>query len=128
MRARKYINRVKVYQGTATPDGYGGNTSVMALAGESWCNVKTLSAQRVTDLGLNENTLVIEVNLRDRTDLDYSIVGTKLKYRDMFYNILRITPINLQEKEINIVASNSIGEATATPTEGFPLTLPITLE
>jgi len=128
MRARKYINRVKVYQGTATADGFGGNTSTMALVGESWCNVKTLSVQRVTDLGLNENTLVIEVNLRDRTDLDYSIVGTQLKYKDMFYNILRITPINLEEKEINIVAANSIGQAAVTPIDGFPLTFPIILE
>lgn len=107
MRARKYINRVKVYQGTVTPDGFGGNTSVMSLAGESWCNVKTLSAQRVTDLGLNENTLVIEANLRDRTDLDYSITGTQLKYKDVFYNILRTEPINLEEKEIKIVAATN---------------------
>lgn len=128
MRARKYINRVQVYQGTETPDGFGGNKSVMSLAGESWCNIKTLSAQRVIDLGLNENTLVIDVNLRDRTDLKYSILGTKLKYKDVFYNILRITHINLEDKEINIVAVNSVVGSTVIPPYGFTFTLPLILE
>jgi len=107
MMARKYINRVKVYQSVAVSDTYGGSTTSISLVGESWCNVKTLSAQRVTDLGLNENTLVIEVNLRDRTDLDYSITDTQLKYKDVLYNVLRIEPINLEEKELKIIAATN---------------------
>tara|TARA_R110000782_G_C14807087_1_gene412396 strand:+ start:2593 stop:2922 length:330 start_codon:yes stop_codon:yes gene_type:complete len=107
MRPRKYINRVSVYQGVATADGVGGSTSVMSLLGDSWCNVKTLSVQRVTDLGLNENSLLIEVNLRDRSDIDYSITNTQLKYQNLFYNIIRVEPINLDGKEIKITAASN---------------------
>lgn len=107
MRARKYINRIQVYQQTPVPDGFGGSTTSSVLVGESWCNVKTLSVQRVTDLGLNENSLVIEVNLRERSDLDYTISGTQLQYRAVIYNILRIEPVDLQEKEIKIVAATN---------------------
>lgn len=108
MRGRKYINRIDVYQVSAVSDGFGGNIlSEPVLIGSSWCNIKTLRAERVTDLGLSENDLIIEVNLRYRDDLNYTTKNMFFRYRGVDYNLLRIEHINLDRLELKILAASN---------------------
>lgn len=105
MKGRRYINRVEVLRVSNVPDSFGGNTVQNQSLGFSWCNIKTVSVDRVSNLGLNENNLVIEVNLRERDDITYSIKDTIFRYKSIDYNLLRIEPVNLDDREIKIICS-----------------------
>lgn len=107
MRARKYTDRIEVHKSTTVPDGFGGSTVTFEKEYDSWCNVKTLNIQRVTDLGLNENNTVIEVNLRYRDDVNYDIKTTKLIYRGIDFNILRVEKVNIENIEVKITAATN---------------------
>lgn len=111
MRARKYINRIDVYRATYVSDGYGGQTlGEPTLLGKSWCNVKTLRAERATELGLTDNNTVIEISLRKRNDLEYSTNDMYFTYKGIDFNPLRIEHIDLEGYELKIIAaSNSNG-------------------
>lgn len=128
MRSRKYINRVEVYENTYTDDGYGGQVlDTPNLLGSSWCNVKTLRAERVADLGLSENNVVIELNLRYRDDLEYNTRNMFFRYKGLDFNALRIEPIDIENYEIKIIAVSN-GEKQATQNnQGFTYVFPITL-
>lgn len=106
-RARRFNKRIEILQSSSVPDGFGGNVVTLAKVGTSWCNIKTLSIQRVTDLGLNDNNTVIEVNLRYRDDLDYNVKDTALRYKGVDYNILRVDPVDLEGVNIKITAATN---------------------
>ena len=104
MRARKLNRRVEIYQITSVPDGHGGNLVSTELLSKSWCRVRTLSVDRVINLGLNENRTVIEVKLRNRNKVNYSIKNHSLRYRGSDFNIIRIDPVNFENVEVVITA------------------------
>ena len=103
MKARKYIDRIEVLRAANTPDGHGGNTSTYTSIGFSFANIKTVRVDRLASLGLNDNKLVIEVNLRERDDLNYNVADTLFRYKGIVYTILRIEPVDLNEREIKIL-------------------------
>lgn len=107
MRARKYTDRVEIQKATVLQDGHGGSTTTFEKVNESWCKVKTLNIQRVTDLGLNDNNTVIEVNLRYRDDVKYSVKDTRLVYRDVIFNVLRVEQKDIENVEIKITAASN---------------------
>lgn len=105
MKPRKYINKIEVYTTSYIDDGYGGQIlDTPTLIGSSWCNVKTLRSERVTELGLSENNVVIELNLRYRNDLEYSTRNMFFRYKGLDFNPLRIEPVDINKYELRIIA------------------------
>ena len=128
MRSRKYVHRIDICQNTYISDGYGGKKLGDATQiGSSWCNVKTLRAERITNLGLADNDVVIEVNLRYRDDINYNNRDIYFRYKGIDFNILRIEPINIEKYEIKITAASNTVKTTIQPVGGFPYNFPITL-
>lgn len=111
MKPRKYIDRIEIYETTYVSDGFGGQVlGDPVLLGSSWCYVKTLRAERATDLGLVDNNLVIEIDLRYRRDLEYRTKDMYFVYKGIQFNPIRIEHIDLQGFELKIIAvSNSNG-------------------
>ncbi len=128
MRSRKYINRVDVYKNTYSDDGYGGQVlGTPVLLGSSWCNVKTLRAERVTDLGLTENNVVIQLNLRYRDDLEYNTRNMFFRYKGLDFNAVRIEPVDIENYEIKIIAVSNGEKQETQNNQGFTYVFPITL-
>lgn len=130
MRPRKYINRIEIYENTYVDDGYGGQIlGEPNLLGKSWCNVKTLRAERITELGLSDNRVVIELNLRYRNDIEYRTRNMCFRYKGIDFNPVRIESVNIENYEIKILAaSNGERQIVEPPVQGgFPYTFPLTL-
>lgn len=106
MRARKLNRRIEIYSVTSVPDGYGGNVITEQLVTKSWCSAKNVSVDRVVALGLNESRNVIEVRLRNRDNINYSVKNHFLRYRGSDFNILRIDPVNFENVEVIITAAS----------------------
>ena len=88
MRARKFRKRIEIYQLTNVPDGFGGNTISESLLGESWCDITTVSGVDVTEFGINNTQLVVEITTRKRSDLNYNTINQLIKYKGENYTII----------------------------------------
>ncbi|AGO48422.1 phage head-tail joining protein [Cellulophaga phage phi10:1] len=107
MKARKYLNKIGVYVRTEKEDGFGGSIHTEpVLIGSSWCNITTLSPQKIVDLGLSDFRNAIQINLRKRNDLDYYQDDLYFKYNEIDYMIQSILEVNLNGYEIQIVATS----------------------
>ena len=73
MRARKYINRVEVWQNTATADNYGGNTVTPTQLGSSWANVTTIAIDKMLNYGLD--TAKQAITNKDFIDEEITIIA-----------------------------------------------------
>ena len=113
MKARKYINRIEVWGIPEVLDGFGGDTYGEPIKiTESWCNIKTLSKERLTaslerstDLGLLDFKYAIQINLRKRNDLNYFQPDIYFVYQDVKYMIQSIVEVDLKGFEIQIIAT-----------------------
>ena len=107
MKARKYINRISVWGVPEVTDGFGGDTygEPIQLA-QSWCNIRTLTPERLTDLGLMNFKYGVEINLRKRNDLNYYDPDIYFIYNDVNYMIQSIVKIDLKGYEIKIIATS----------------------
>lgn len=106
MKARKYINRLEVWQRTAINDSYGGNTQGETKLGDSWANITSLSIKNLTDYGLDIDKKAITIKLRYRTDIDYTATSIFFKYKGIEWIPETITDTNLEGVEITILAYN----------------------
>ena len=118
MKARKYINRLEVWQRTAINDGYGGNTQGETKLGDSWANITSLSIKNLTDYGLDIDKKAITIKLRYRTDIDYTATSIFFKYKGIEWIPETITDTNLEGVEITILA---YGYGAAVVSEPEPL-------
>ena len=110
MRARKYTKVVEIWQTNEVADGYGGYTINETQVANSWANVVTIGnnkgvSSQLSELGITEGINSIIVNFRKRNDINYSEVNKFLKYRGEKYIIKAVTEINLEQTEIQIVAT-----------------------
>lgn len=107
MKSRKYINRIDVYKKTEVADGFGGDVyGDPELIASSWCRIKTLSPERLTDLGLQDFKYGISIDLRYRTDLDYNQKDIYFSYKSRDYIIQSVIDKDLEGKEIKIIATS----------------------
>lgn len=113
--ARKYDKRIELFQAQHVPNGFGGNTVTFESVGFSFCNITTLNAQRATDLGLTENNLSIQIELRLRNDVDYSNKNQYFKYKGNDYNIISIEPLDLDGIYAKIIAATNGQPKTFNP-------------
>lgn len=107
MKARKYTNRIEIWKRPETDDSFGGSVydTPSEKLGESWCNIKTLSQQRIIDLGLLDFKHSIQINLRKRNDLDYTQNDIYFVYKGKEYIKQSLIEVNLDGYEIQITAS-----------------------
>ena len=106
MKARKYINRIEVWGIPEVLDGFGGDTYGEPIKiTESWCNIKTLSTERLSDLGLLDFKYGIVINLRKRSDLNYYQPDIYFVYQGVDYMTQSIVEVDLKGFEIQIIAT-----------------------
>jgi len=102
---RKYLNRIEVWLKAAVDDGVGGNTSQDTFIDSSWSNITTLSRKNQTDFGMDIATQGIRIKLRHRNDLDYYQEGLFFKYKGKEWFPTSIHQIDMQEIELDILAT-----------------------
>ena len=101
---RKYIHRIQVWVSDPTDDGFGGSTITPAQLGSSWCNIKTLTSEKLIAYGLDITKQAITIKTRWRSDLDYFRDGLYFKYKNADYMPTSITEKDLESEEITIIA------------------------
>ena len=106
MRSRRFRKRIEIYETTAVSDGVGGNTVTSALLGTSWADLR--SVNKKTDLsqfGINNTQLAIEVTVRKRNDLAYNSINQFIVYGGENYNIVSFpTNTNFDNSLITFIA------------------------
>ena len=102
---RKYLNKVEVWLNSALDDTVGGNLVDPSQLGSSWCNVSTLSTDKLTTYGLDIAQQAITIKTRYRSDLDYFQEGLFFKYKGLDWMPTSISNKNLINEEIVIVAT-----------------------
>lgn len=102
---RKYLDRIEIWQYGATADGYGGNLVSDAQLGSSWAKVKTIPANKLTDLGLDLTQTTIKVNLRYRADIDFGLSNLFIKYKSREFTVQSVTEVDLNGREFEIIAA-----------------------
>lgn len=122
-QSRKYKDVVELWETVPTPDGYGGNTVADTKISDCFANVKTLSANQITDLGLRDNAMTVEIYLRLRSDVTYSSSNTFFKIKGVNFTINSIENMDIDGIYAKIIASTSDGELQAyNPVDTFDLT------
>tara|TARA_R110002167_G_scaffold284737_2_gene489911 strand:+ start:31841 stop:32164 length:324 start_codon:yes stop_codon:yes gene_type:complete len=104
LRARKYINRVEVWQNTATADNYGGNTVTPTQLGSSWANVTTIAIDKMLNYGLDTAKQAITIKTRSRSDINYFAEGIFFKYKGIEWYPTNISNKDFIDEEITIIA------------------------
>jgi len=88
--ARQYKYPVDVYEYIAQPDGYGGNISTQStLLGTVWADTEVLSAENLTDAGLDQYRDAVRFNLR-AGKFDYRRNDLVFSYRGLFYKAFNV--------------------------------------
>lgn len=105
MRPRKYKYRIAVWRYLKEGDNFGGNEVSEEKVSDSWCNIRSLPTNKLTEYGLDENEKAIVVTLRHRNDLDYNESNLFFIYKEVRYAINQVTETNLEGYEFKIIAS-----------------------
>ena len=128
MRARKYNNRIQVWQTAPIKNEWGGDTVSETLLTTTWCMIKTPDkAYRSTDFGITDTTDTIVLRLRKRNDLTYNSQNQFFKFKGKRY-IIETEPIDIgfEDREIKITLKREmIKEINEVPPIGgqvFPYT------
>jgi head-tail adaptor len=89
LRSRRFKKRIEIFELTDVSDGFGGNTVSEAKIGESWANIRTLGNRTdLTDFGINNTDLAVEIETRKRSDLTYNSINQLIKYKGDTYSIV----------------------------------------
>lgn len=102
---RKYLDRVEVWRRDQDADDFGGFLITPTKLGDSWCNITTVSRDKMVAYGLEIPQQAIRIKTRTRSDLDYFVQGVFIKYKSKDWYINSITEINLDGEELDIIAT-----------------------
>lgn len=105
MIARKYTKQVQIWKTTKVSDGYGGNTVTEEVDFTVWANVTAKRAFRLNEEGQNDNNVQTIFTIRNRATLDISIKDNFIKYNGLIYNIDSILNKDLDNIDIELVAT-----------------------
>jgi SPP1 family predicted phage head-tail adaptor len=105
MLARKYTKQIEVWVTTNVNDGFGGKTVTTALAFTMWAHVETKRATRTNENGQNDNFMQTVFTVRNRYDLGLSIKDNFIKYNGLIYNIETLLNVDLDNIDLQIVAT-----------------------
>ena len=87
MRSRALNKKIEVWQTRNVADGYGGNTQTDNLIDYTWASVKTITTNKISELGLDYTKEVLQITVRKREDFNYNSKTIYIKYRDNNYTI-----------------------------------------
>jgi len=105
MISRKYTKHIEIWKTTTVADGYGGSTVTEDLDFSMWANVSTKKANRLNENGQNDNFVQTTFTVRNRVNLELSIKDNFIKYNGLIYNIDTILNIDLNNIDIEILAT-----------------------
>ena len=103
---KKYLDRIEVWLRGTVDDGAGGFDLDDTKLSDSWCNITTVRRDKLIDYGLDVSNQAIEIRLRYRDDLDYFQESVFFKYKGKDWIINAIDEINLDGRELSILASS----------------------
>lgn len=105
MISRKYTKAISIWQSTEQSDGFGGYTVTDELVYSVWANVETKRASIVNEVGQRDNIVQTVFTIRNRYDINFSVKDNFIKYNGLTYNIDSILNLDLNNIDIQIVAS-----------------------
>ena len=105
MIARKYTKAISIWQSVEVSDGYGGSTVEDSLVYSVWANVTTKRATLQNENGQNDNIVQTTFTIRNRYDIQFSVKDNFIKYAGLTYNIDYILNLDLNNIDIQILAS-----------------------
>jgi hypothetical protein len=108
MLSRKYTKAIGIWETTNVPDGFGGSTVTTALVYSVWANVETKRAYIRNEEGQNDNFVQTVFTIRNRYDIDFNEKTNFIKYNGLTYNIDSILNIDLNNIDIEIMATQRI--------------------
>ena len=73
-----------------------------------WSNVETKRASIINEAGQRDNIVQTIFTIRNRYDVDFSVKDNFIKYNGLIYNIDSILNLDLNNIDIQIVASQRI--------------------
>ena len=103
--ARRYSKRIAVWQYTANPNGYGGNTTTDTFLSNVWCEVRTIPIDKLTFFGLDTDQTYIRIFLRKNSDINYEADNIFFKYGSKTYTVNSVTEKDLDGVELEILAT-----------------------
>ena len=103
--ARRYNKRIAVWEGTPDPNSFGGNTMTDAIVDTVWCEIRTLSIDKLTFFGLDTDQTYIRIYLRKNSDIDYEADNIFFKYGGKTYTVNSVTETDLDGVELEILAT-----------------------
>lgn len=109
MKPRRYRHRIAIFENTseaATDDGFGGNIGGESQLGSSWCNIRTITAEKLIDYGLDQTKKAIIISLRKRVDIDLNRSDIFFKYGGEEFYPSSVTEDNLNGYHFTIIAQN----------------------
>ena len=105
MIARKYNSPIGIWQSVEVSDNYGGSTVEDSLVYSVWANVKTKRASILQENGQRDNISQTIFTIRNRYDVNFSVKDNFIKYNGLTYNIDSILNLDLDNIDIEILAS-----------------------
>jgi len=108
MLSRKYTKAIGIWATTTIPDGFGGSTVSSALVYSVWANVSTRRAYVRNEQGQNDNFVETIFTIRNRYDIDFNEKVNFIKYNGLIYNINSILNLDLNNIDIEIMATQRI--------------------
>lgn len=111
MRARRYTDKIQIWESKQVADGFGGTTTQEVMLFDKWANVTTSGVGRkFQQFGLNEfnNPVMFRVRKGNDTIKEKMFVV----YQDRKFIIIGIENVDLNNREINIFC-NSLSEEEA---------------
>ena len=105
MLSRKYTKAIGIWETTNVSDGFGGSTVTTALVYSVWANVETKRASVLNENGQRDNIAQTVFTIRNRYDINFSVKDNFIKYNGLTYNIDSILNLDLNNIDIEIVAS-----------------------
>ena len=106
MRARKLRKRLEVWETGQVGDSFGGYTVSETKLGDSWADIRTLDRNiDVTQFGIQNTDLAVEITLRKRSDITYNGINQFFKYKGDKYNVISYpTDVNFDGSTIKVIA------------------------
>lgn len=105
MIARKYTKAISIWQSVEVSDNYGGSTVTDSLIYSVWANVEAKRASILSENGQRDNIVQTIFTIRNRYDINFSVKDNFIKYNGLIYNIDSILNLDLNNIDIQILAS-----------------------
>ena len=111
MRSRRFRKVIQVWQNTAVSDSYGGSTITPTKISDTWADIRTVNKKvDLSDYGLNNSQLAVEVTVRKRSDFSYNSSNQFIIYNGQEYTIVGFpTNTNFDNSTITFLAVKEKG-------------------